>query len=100
MWRYALFDFDPQGGQTFDEWRRKMAEDGWQLWSIDGRRSGAWINVEGQRLWRLSLRFWKGPGVRPTMPNSATGTDTAPDKLPPQEPPPREGDRLQEPQQP
>ena len=58
MWHYGLFDYDPSLGQDFDTWRDELAEKGWRVWCIEGQRTGAWINLDGRRIWRLSLRRW------------------------------------------
>lgn len=58
MWHYAAFIFDPLRGQDFDDWRDELAEKGWRIWLVNGGRAGAWITVEGRRVWCMSLRRW------------------------------------------
>jgi hypothetical protein len=59
MWRYTLVSWDPATDGPEHEWARKLAAEGWQMWDAG---SGPWVEVNGRRVVRWSLRRWEGPG--------------------------------------
>lgn len=54
-WQYTLKDFDPNAGETEEEWAAAVAADGWRMWKPG---SGSWVSINGRRLRRWSLRRW------------------------------------------
>lgn len=55
MWTYTLRDYDPEAGQTEEDWAREQAAEGWQMWDAG---HGAWVHINGRRVKRWSLRRW------------------------------------------
>lgn len=53
MPRYTLADWDPECGKSMEEWARELRDQGWRQWSS----AGGWIDVDGRRVWRVSLRL-------------------------------------------
>lgn len=53
MWIYRLADFDPSAGVAEEEWARRLAAEGWQMW-LPG--SGPWIDMNGRQVRRWSVR--------------------------------------------
>lgn len=51
MQQYLLYDFDPTGDATLEEWAQDRAEQGWRTWA----GSGAWTTINGRRLFRIPL---------------------------------------------
>ena len=55
MWQYTLRDYDPELVQPEDDWAREQAAQGWQMWDAG---HGAWVDINGRRVKRWSLRRW------------------------------------------
>lgn len=53
MWTYRLADFDPSAGVAEEEWARRLAAEGWQMWSPG---PGPWIELNGRRVRRWNVR--------------------------------------------
>lgn len=60
MWRYRLFDLDPDS--DIDDALERYAKAGWQTWAA-GR--GALVVVNGVRVHRVSLRRDEGMTATP-----------------------------------
>jgi hypothetical protein len=43
----------PELGQSDEEWAREQAAEGWQMWDAG---HGAWVDINGRRVKRWSLR--------------------------------------------
>ena len=54
-WTYLCHDFDPDQGQTEEEWAAELAEQGWRMWTPG---PGPWVTINGRRVRRWSLRRW------------------------------------------
>lgn len=54
-WQYRLTDFDPDGGETEEEWAAQLAAEGWRMWRPG---AGPWVSINGRRVRRWSLRRW------------------------------------------
>lgn len=54
-WTYLTHDFDPDAGETEEEWAARLAGEGWRMWIRGG---GSWIEINGRRVRRWSLRRW------------------------------------------
>jgi hypothetical protein len=61
MWTYRLADFDPSAGVVEEEWARGLAAEGWQMW-LPG--SGPWVELNGRRVRRWSVRREGGGGPK------------------------------------
>lgn len=55
-----LADFDPSAGMAEDEWARGLAAQGWQIWAPG---AGPWVELNGRRVRRWTVRRQGGhPG--------------------------------------
>lgn len=59
--RYGLFDWDPDGDKTEEQWATRLAGEGWRMHTPG---PGSWVTVNGRRVRRWSLRF-DGPPTPP-----------------------------------
>lgn len=51
-WQYTTRDYDPGADADELEWARAVALEGWRIW----HPSGVWVEVNGRRVRRWSLR--------------------------------------------
>jgi hypothetical protein len=58
VWIYTLVDYDPERDGPEEEWGKKLAAQGWQMWDAG---HGPWVDINGRRVKRWSLRRWVGP---------------------------------------
>lgn len=52
MLEYTLRDYDPETDGDEVEWARRLDEQGWRTW----HDTGVWVDVNGRRVRRWSLR--------------------------------------------
>ncbi len=54
-WQYRTLVFDPDAGETEEQWATRIAREGWRMWQPG---PGSWMEVGGKRVRRWSVRRW------------------------------------------